>query len=565
MHQRRMLLSAVAALAAAALFAGSAVAAPPATISPTSLPGGTVGTGYSQTITASGRKAPYTLSVTSGSVPAGLTLKAAGTSAATVSGTPTTAGTSLFTVTAVDSTGAASAHVDYSVTIAGAPAPPPPPPSGTFSISPASLPDATAGSAYSQTISATGPNGPYTVRVSQGALPAGLSLSTSGALTGTPTTTGSYAFTVSAFDTLATYAGFHDYTLNVTAAAAPPPPPPPSTFSISPATLPAATAGSAYSQTISATGPNPPYTVRVSQGSLPPGLSLSSSGSLSGTPTTSGSYAFTVSGFDPSGTYAGFRDYTLTVGTSGGGTGGTTTFSDDFEGTLNPNWVASGDPSQFGFTSGYTGQGYGLTDFASSTGPNGSSQSSAIWFSSNASLARASQGNDSWYSLRLYFPSTYQATTGQWNWLVEWHDDNTTMNACGSNAVSVALGVYTDYPVVSNAYGNNPRLAFRLAGGSCSAMQQQSIELPSNSLQRGHWYDLRFHIIWSTSSTTGLAEWWVDGVQYVSTHFPTLYTRPDGTASWNSFGLYNYRLDANWPVTVQYDRVRIGTSQSAVQ
>jgi len=551
----------VAALMAGALLAGSAVAAPPVTISPTTLPGGTVGTAYSQTITVSGRKGPYTLRVTQGSLPTGLTLSPAGTSAATVSGSPSTAGTFPFTVTAVDAAGANAAHVDYSVTIASAP-PPPPPPGGTFSISPASLPDATAGSAYSQSIVVTGPGAPYTVRLTQGALPSGLSLSSTGGLSGTPTTAGTSAFTVSAFDNLATYAGFRDYSLTVSGSA----PPPPATFSISPSTLPAATAGTAYSQSISVTGPNPPYSVRVTQGSLPAGISLSSGGSLSGTPSSSGSYAFTVSGFDAAGTYAGFRDYTLTVGTSSSsGGGGTTTFSDDFEGTLDSNWVASGDPSQFGFTSGYTGQGYGLTDYASSTGPNGSSQMSAIWFSSNAALARASQGDDSCYDLHLYLPSSYQATTGQWNWLLEWHDDNTTMNACGSNAVSVAVGVYTDYPVVTNAYGNNPRLALRLAGGSCSSPQQQSIELPSNSLQRGHWYDLRFHFVWSTSSTTGLAEWWVDGVQYVSTHFPTLYTRPDGTASWNSFGLYNYRMDANWTATVQYDRVRIGTSQSAVQ
>ena len=138
-----------------------------------------------------------------------------------------------------------------------------------------------------------------------------------------------------------------------------------------------------------------------------------------------------------------------------------------------------------------------------------------------------------------------------------------TQSTC-SGSVSMALGVYTDYPVVTNAYGQNPRLALRLAGGSCSSPTYQSIALPSNSLLRGHWYDLVFHFVWSTSSTTGLAAWWVDGQQEVSTHFPTLFTRPDGSASTNSFGLYNYRMAANWTDSIDYDHVRIGSTQSSV-
>src|SRR5437660_4999 len=58
--------------------------------------------------------------------------------------------------------------------------------------------------------------------------------------------------------------------------------------------LPGGTAGSAYSATLSASGGTSPYSWSVSSGTLPTGLSLSSAGTLSGTPTVAGSFPFTV-------------------------------------------------------------------------------------------------------------------------------------------------------------------------------------------------------------------------------------------------------------------------------
>ncbi|MFN8176309.1 MAG: Ig domain-containing protein [bacterium] len=76
-----------------------APACPLITLSPAALPAGSVGTPYSQTITASGGTTPYTFAVTAGTLPPGLALAAGGV----LSGTPTTAGSSTFTVTATDS------------------------------------------------------------------------------------------------------------------------------------------------------------------------------------------------------------------------------------------------------------------------------------------------------------------------------------------------------------------------------------------------------------------------------------------------------------------------------
>ncbi|WP_055457023.1 putative Ig domain-containing protein, partial [Pannonibacter indicus] len=135
-------------------------------------------TAYSQTFTASGGSGSYTYAVTSGALPAGLSLNAGN---GQLTGTPTTAGTANFTITATDGnndTGSAA----YSLLINAAPV--------TITLSPAagSLTAGQAGTAYSQSVSASGGTGPYTYAVTSGALPAGLTLNTNtGDISGTPT------------------------------------------------------------------------------------------------------------------------------------------------------------------------------------------------------------------------------------------------------------------------------------------------------------------------------------------------------------------------------------------
>jgi hypothetical protein len=261
------------------------------TVSPSSLPNGTVGSAYSATVSASGGTAPYSYAVTTGALPGGLSLSSGGA----LSGTPTASGTFNFTVTATDSTSQTGSQA-YTVTVAAAP----------IIVQPATLPGATVASAYSQAITATGGTGGFSYAVTAGALPAGLSLSSAGVLSGTPTASGTFTFTVTATDS-ASQTGSRAYTLTV---AQP-------TVSVAPATLPNASAGSAYSQAVTASGGIAPYTYQVSAGALPAGLTLSSAGVLSGTPTAAGSFSFTVSATDSStgtGPASGMRAYTLVVG-----------------------------------------------------------------------------------------------------------------------------------------------------------------------------------------------------------------------------------------------------------
>ncbi|MEK7831631.1 MAG: reprolysin-like metallopeptidase [Acidobacteriota bacterium] len=84
-------------------------------------------------------------------------------------------------------------------------------------------------------------------------------------------------------------------------------------ITLNPTTLPAGTVGATYTQaTITAAGGTSPYAFSVVAGALPPGLSLSSGGLLSGNPTGAGTYGFTIQATDNTGC-AGTRAYTVTI------------------------------------------------------------------------------------------------------------------------------------------------------------------------------------------------------------------------------------------------------------
>ncbi len=206
------------------------MANPPVVVNPATLPGGAVGAAYSQVVSATGGTGGgYAFSVSAGSLGAGLTLNAA---TGVISGMPTTAGTRNFTIRTQDSGGAVGTRA-YSITINAA-----------IAVNPASLPGGTVSVGYSQSVTASGGSGTFTYTISAGALPAGLTLNASnGLISGTPATTGPNSFTIRATDGNGA-SGSRSYSVTISAAP----------IVINPATLPAATVGLAYGQTISATG-----------------------------------------------------------------------------------------------------------------------------------------------------------------------------------------------------------------------------------------------------------------------------------------------------------------------
>jgi hypothetical protein len=243
------------------------VAAPAVTITTVAMPSATVGSEYSQALSAAGGTAPYTWAISAGSLPAGLSLNGN-----TISGTPTAAGSSDFTVRVTD---AASQTATQAPRITVNPP--------ALNVTTSALPPGTVAAAYSQSLAASGGTGPYTWAISAGSLPAGLSLS-GNTISGTPTTAGNSEFTVRVTDSANQNA---TRALSITINAAPAP-------TITTTSVPGGGVNVPYYAGLLASGGTPPYSWAVTSGSLPAGVTLSSAGEISGTPTASGSFDFTV-------------------------------------------------------------------------------------------------------------------------------------------------------------------------------------------------------------------------------------------------------------------------------
>jgi hypothetical protein len=271
----------------------------PLQILPESLPPGIVGQQYDATIMATPGTQPYNFAVTAGSLPPPLILSANGQ----ITGVPSTPGIYKFSVAATNSQSCRGAK-DYEIDIK------PPPPCPALTLQPLTLPPATAGVSYSQTIIASGGSGSYTYSVCSGSLPAGLQLNrATGVISGTPLMPGPITpqmasgsrFTICATDACPS-TGSRAYTIQVTCP----------TITI-PTSLPNGNVGASYNQTITATGGTPPYTFIVNSGSLPAGLSLAPDGTLSGTPTSTGNFCFSIRATDAFGCASITRDFAIII------------------------------------------------------------------------------------------------------------------------------------------------------------------------------------------------------------------------------------------------------------
>jgi large repetitive protein len=281
------------------------------TVTTSSLPNGVAGQPYltSQQTTvqlqaSGGTGAPYTWSYYSFS--SGNTDGLSFNSNGTITGSPSTVGTLSFLVQAFDSTNEASNYASLSITVTG---------SAALAITTTSLPAATLGVPYSVQLQSTGGTGviSWTLQCpdcgarpgtspnrSRGSiqplgglqLPAGLTLSSSGLMSGTPTALGTSSFTVYAEDQDDDVA-HQALSINVA----------PCVPSVGPASpLPPGEVGIAYSQITFTIAGCPGSTYAFSEQSLnpfsantfPPGLDLTNAGVLKGTPSAAGAFGFYI-------------------------------------------------------------------------------------------------------------------------------------------------------------------------------------------------------------------------------------------------------------------------------
>src|SRR5579862_2772582 len=246
----------------------------PLTIATASLTNGQVGTAYSATLMASGGTVPYTWTVTSGTLPSGLSLNG---STGAITGTPTSAtnATPLTFQVADSSNPVQTMTANLTLTIAANT-------TTALSITTTSLGNGQVGTAYSATLVATGGTTPYTWSLTSGTLPSGLVLnSSSGAITGTPTVTANA--TPLTFKVTDSSNPVQTKTVNLTLTIAANTT---TALSITTTSLANGQVGTAYSATLMATGGTTPYTWSLTSGTLPSGLTLNAStGAITGTPT----------------------------------------------------------------------------------------------------------------------------------------------------------------------------------------------------------------------------------------------------------------------------------------
>ena len=234
----------------------------PPVITTTTLPDVLIGNAYDQQLTWTDGEAPVTWSVAAGSLPQGMVMSAGGR----ITGNAQSVGVIAFTVQLLDSFIPPRFDTQpLSIEVV----------TGDLVILTSSLPDATVGEAYSAQLSASGGLGTYAWSVISGNLPTGLSLSTTGEISGVPTV-----------------AGLYNPRFEVISAGVPVSKLLPITVvedfltAVVPENLPQIQLGGNYSYQFEAEGGTPPYSWQIDD--IPPGLSVTTAGFMSGQATEEG-------------------------------------------------------------------------------------------------------------------------------------------------------------------------------------------------------------------------------------------------------------------------------------
>ncbi len=296
------------------------------------LPGASFGAAYTASLAATGGITPYTWSITQGALPTGLAISK---TTGAISGSSTSAGTASFTVTLTDSgSPALTASTAFTITTLYSP----------LTITTTSLPNGTAGTPYNATLASSGGSGTgytYAVTAGTGLSAVGLTLSPSGVISGTPTTGETAGIVAVTVTDSAGNTAKQVLTLTITYP----------TLTITSLTPPTDVAGDPYSSTLTATGgTGTGYTWSVTSGAsslAAVGLSLSSSGVISGATPVAGTASFTVQVTDSANNTATAN---LTITITPGLTVTTATLPPGVQGTAYSATLAATGGSNTGYT-----------------------------------------------------------------------------------------------------------------------------------------------------------------------------------------------------------------------
>ena len=243
---------------------------PPLAISTATLANAGINTPYSATIATTGGAGGNSFAITAGSLPTGLGLSASGV----ISGTASGAGTSTFIVQATDSKGA-TASASLSLTVAMLPP----------TITTTTLPPASTTLPFSATLTGAGSG---TLTWTATGVPAGLTLSSSGVLSGTPTTVATYSMIVTVTDSASTLTSSKTFSIAVTAP-----------LTITNASLAGAKTTTNYTTQMTSSGGATTKTWTAI--GIPAGLTFSTAGKFGGKATTKGTYNITFTLTDSAG------------------------------------------------------------------------------------------------------------------------------------------------------------------------------------------------------------------------------------------------------------------------
>jgi hypothetical protein len=366
--------------------------------------------------------------------------------------------------------------------------------------------------------------------MSAGSLPPGLTLAaTTGQIAGTPTTSGSFSFSVRVADSgspaqIATAS----YTIGITVTASP--------LVINTTSLPSGTVGTTYSSSLSASGGTPGYSWTVTSGGLPAGLTLSSGGQISGTPSTSGTSNFNVQVTD-SGSQSLSRALSISIATSAPAPTGS---------LLTGCTVSSNNQPSCGIPSGWT-------LFVADGFENGSTASSSEYFlpaCANCSAVDTANPHTGTHSLHGQNSTGWGDTLpqGHREFYLSWYeylDSNASLND-EMFAAHVKSQVNNWEEVVVDWCGDQ---GGSFNKGSCTVMLEPqglgsnahygNLYGPSQTLPTGAWHQYEIHWVNNTATCSGgcsdgTLQMWMDGAQWMNMQNVNLTGAQD---MYNTYGM----------------------------